>query len=200
MKTPKKKAARRSFRVPPWLIALGVLAVLVVVPWLLLSEPASSSAPRVGVSPTVQWTPLVSQQHGFRITLPAPPQDLTPPLDLAREIDSTWTALYTGGTFMVKVTKCPERLCTEAPDSVLKGMSESIREGLGGTTLSEKRVEVSCPQGTCPGLEFEATARQGFKVSARIFATRDKIFQLMGTQFSGSEDHFRKAVDSFSFL
>lgn len=200
MKNPKKKAARRSFRVPPWLIALGVLAVMVVVPWVLLSEPASSTAPRVTVSPTVQWTPLVSQLHGFRITLPAPAQELGPPLDLAREFDATWTALYTGGTFMVKVTKCPERLCTEAADSVLKGLSESVREGLGGKTLSEQRVEVACPQGTCPGLEFEATAIQGFKVTARIFATRDKIFQLMGTQISGSEDPFRKTVDSFSFL
>jgi hypothetical protein len=37
---------------------------------------------------------------------------------------------------MVNVTKCPEKLCMGVPDSVLKGMSESIREELGGT---EKR-------------------------------------------------------------
>jgi hypothetical protein len=29
MKDPKKKAAWRSFRLPPWLVVLGVLAVLV---------------------------------------------------------------------------------------------------------------------------------------------------------------------------
>lgn len=201
MKNPKKKkAAARPSRIPPWVPVVGALAVMVVVPWLLLSEPSASSSPGLTVSPTVQWTPLVSKQHGFRITLPAPAQDLTPRMDFAREIDSTWTALYTGGTFVVKVTKCPERLCTEVPVTVLESLSQTLRQELGGATLSDEPVEVACPLGTCPGREFAATARQGWHVSARIFATQDKIFQLLGTQFAGPNEHFRQVVDSFSFL
>jgi hypothetical protein len=201
MKNKPKKAARKSFRVPPWVWAVGGLAVMGVVPWLLLSPGAERpSAPGAIQLGPVKWTPLVSQQHGFRVLLPAPAQNLTPPVDIAREIDSTWTAAYQGGTVVLKVARCPEKLCTQVPDTILESASKSAREEMGGTLLSEKRVEVPCPHGTCPGLEFAATSAQGWHVSGWLFATHDRLFQLLSTQQSGSDEHFRKVVESFTFL
>lgn len=201
MKNPKKKAAKRSFRVPPWVWVVGALGVMGVVPWLLLSPGADTAARPGGVQlGPVQWTPLVSQQHGFRVSLPAPAQNLTPPVDIAREIDSTWVAAFQGGTVVLKVARCPEKLCTQVPDTILESASKSAREEMGGTLLSEKRVEVPCPHGTCPGLEFAATSSQGWHVSGWLFATHDRLFQLLSTQQSGSDENFRKVVESFSFL
>src|SRR5690242_12122735 len=135
MKKKQKKAARRLPRLPPWVLPLGAFAVMAVVPWILMSEPASSPAASGGTAPTEeQWTPLVSKQHGFQVSLPAPAQYLTPPG--AGDIDSMWVATHPGGTFMVRVTRCPEKLCTQVPDTVLESTSKSAREELGGTLLS----------------------------------------------------------------
>ena len=198
MKNKSKKAAKRAFRVPPLLIAIAVLAVLVVVPWLLLAP--DSSKPEMGRSlPTEPvWTPLVSQEYGFRVSLPAPAKNMSPGGGLG--LGGMWAAMYTGGTFMVQVSRCPEKLCTQAPESVLEGASKGALEGVGGTMLSEKKLQLPCPDGTCSGLDFEATAPQGLRISGRLFITHDKIFQLLGTQASGSDEVFRKVVDSFSFL
>lgn len=200
MKKNQKKATRKTPRVPPVAVALGAFAVMAVVPWLLLFPDSESAPSASGGSPSTseQWTPLVSKQHGFQVSLPAPARYLTPPG--AGDIDSTWVATHAGGTFLVKVTRCPEKLCTQVPDTILESASKSAREELGGTLLSEQRVDVPCPQGTCPGLEFAATGSQGLRVSARFFATHDKVFQLLGTQTSDSDALFRKVVDSFSFL
>jgi hypothetical protein len=201
MKNKAKKAARKSLRVPPWVWAVGALAVMGVVPWLLLAPGSErSSAPGGGSLGPVQWTPLVSQQHGFRISLPAPARNQTPAVDIAREIDSTWAAAYQGGTVVLKVARCPEKLCTQVPDTILESASKSAREELGGTLLSEKRVEVPCPHGTCPGLEFQVTSSQGWRVSGWLVATHTRVFQLLSTQQSGTDEHFRKMVESFTFL
>jgi len=201
MRDKQKKSAKKSFRVPPWVWVLGALAVMGVVPWLLLApEGGQSSAPGGIKLGSVQWTPLVSQQHGFRVSLPAPAQNLTPPVDLAREIDSTWVAAFQGGTVVLKVARCPEKLCTQVPDTILESASKSAREEMGGTLLSEKRLEVPCPHGTCPGLEFEATSAQGWRVSGWLLATHDRVFQLLSTQQLGSDENFRRVVESFTFL
>jgi hypothetical protein len=164
------------------------------------SAPAVPSNPAQSGSTAPEWVPLISRAHGFRIDLPAPPQDLSAAAGLGSDIDATWMAVHPTVSIMVKATRCPERLCREAPDSVLRGVQEGALEEWGGTLLSEKSLQLPCPQGSCPGLEFEATTRQGLRVSARYFIAREKVFQVLGTQSSGSNEIFQKVVSSFSFL
>lgn len=199
MKKKQKQSAKKAFRVPPWVLAVGALVIMAVVPWLLMETDSSApKGPSRSLPTAPVWTPLVSKQYGFSVSLPAPPQSLSSSGGFG--LDAKWSAQYQGGTFMVQATGCPEKLCTEAPDSMLTGSKEGALAMLGGKLLSEKPLQVPCPQGTCSGLEFAATSSQGLSYSARIIITRDKVFQLMGTEYSGSDEVFRKMVDSFTFL
>lgn len=196
-KKKQKKAANKSTGIPGWAFGLGLLALGAVALWLQLAP--SSPAPLSLPAPSTAWAQLISREHGFRISMPASVQDLSGAAGVPAAINSTWLARHPSGTLMLTVTHCP-KVCEAAPESVMKGAFEGAIKEFGGKVLSEKPIQVPCPWGTCSGIDFEADALQGLRITGRFFVAKDKLYQLLGTQPSRSNELFRQAVDSFAFL
>jgi hypothetical protein len=196
-KKKQKKAANKASGVPGWAFGLGLFALGGVALWLQLAPASPSPA---GVSaPSAEWAPLISREHGFRMSMPTSVQDLAAAAGAPSAIHSNWVARHPSGTLMLSVTHCP-KVCELTPDSVMKGAFEGAMREFGGTVLSQKPLQLPCPQGTCSGIEFEADTRQGLRITGRFFVSKDKLFQLLGTQPSRSNELFRQAADSFVFL
>ena len=187
-----------------WGLALGGLVLAGGIGFLVSSrdtQPAASAeSPTLPASPHAGWVPLVSQKEGFRIDLPAKAQDAYGGMGLGNDLDAMWMATHATGTFSVRVTRCPPEACAKAPDSVLKGFVEGAVDELKGTLLEEKPLEVPCPSGTCPGLEFESTSSVGYRVLSRLIISDDRIFQILFLRTGESSEPYRKAVESFTFL
>lgn len=202
-KHKNKRAQKDSSRIAPIAFVLCLLALAVIGIWSMFeSDSKRSTTDRSGApSAPGQWTVLESRQHRFRVSLPVPARKLPQEESGDTGTDSTWEATSSTGLVVeVKASKCPEQVCEKAPDSVFKGLRESIVEGLGGSLVSEKHVEVPCPQGTCPGLEFESTGPLSFHSSVWAVISGGKVFHLVVSEPQGSTETFRKVVESFSFL
>ncbi len=187
-----------------WGLALGGLVLAGGIGFLLSSRGTQPAAPaelptRLA-SPHEGWVPLVSRKEGFRIDLPAKAEDVSGNMGLGNELDALWVATHSTGTFSVRVTRCPPEACQKVPDAILKGFREGAVDELKGTLLEEKRLEVPCPKGTCPGLEFEATSSVGHRVLSRLIISDNRIFQILFLRTGESNEPYRKAVESFSFL
>jgi hypothetical protein len=209
LKKARQRAAPRQDTKQPlrrnmlWGLALGGLVLAGGIGFLLSSpQPAASSEPPTRLtSPHAGWVPLVSRREGFRIDLPAKAENAYGGMGLGNNgLDAMWVATHSTGRFSVRVTRCPPEACQKVPDSVLKGFLEGAVGELQGTLLEEKRLEVPCPTGTCPGLEFEATSSVGYRVLSRLFISGDRMFQILFLRTGDSSEPYRKAVESFSFL
>jgi hypothetical protein len=197
----KKKTSSKPAGVPGWAFGAGLVVLVGLGLWLNLAPSSRTPAMPGGTASTsLEWAPVVSQEHGFRMSLPASAQHTSgaaPGGDTP--VASMWMAPHPTGVITVTVTHCP-KVCEQAPDSVLKGAFESSVQEFGGKLLNQKPLQLPCPRGTCTGVDFEATSSQGLRIAGRYFIFGDKLFQLLGAQSSGSNEIFYKAVDSFTFL
>jgi len=194
----RKKAEGRGSKITAVAIPLGLCALIGVGIWSLFSSDGPApTAPSLPAA-TGPWTQLESQPYGFRISVPAE----------ARRVQgggedspvAMWLSTFSTGVVQVTVSKCPERVCEEVPDSVLKGMAEGTISQLGGAVRTNKVIELPCPKGKCPGRELDADGPAGMRVLSRSFVAAGRIYQLSVTDRADAESTFKKVVDSFTFL
>lgn len=209
-KSKKKQPPKKSSLLPTVALVLGALVLVGNTLWLFLKpDPTQASAAAEAVPEAdrpagvpADWVPLVSRQYGFRVYLPSRAQDMT---SLGTSVgggtvSAVWAVNHASATFAIIVGPCPPELCEKAPASVLKGAREGALRELGSPAESQREIQVPCPQGSCPGTEFEATSRQGLHVVTRFFIANNRVFQISGTLVPGSKEIYQKVVDSFAFL
>jgi hypothetical protein len=205
-KSKKKQPEKKSSLLPTVALVLGALVLVGNTLWLFL-KPDATEAPAAAEVPETDrpagvpadWVPLVSRQHGFRVYLPSRAQDVTSSAG-GGPVSAAWAATHATGTFTIIVSRCPPELCQKTPDTLLKSARESAIEEVGGTVKSQRELQLPCPQGSCPGTEFEATSRQGLPVVTRFFIANDRVFNVSSMLVPGATETYQKVVDSFSFL
>ncbi len=133
--------------------------------------------------------PLVSEEHGFRVTFPAKPreqkvtqQSPVGPIDvfvfvLPRAAD--------GVTYLVTATKMPEQVKAADPKSELAGVIDGSVRSTKGTLVSQTDINL----GAAPGKEFDFTVpAAGGSTSysrSRTYFANGRIYQLL---VSGPKD------------
>jgi hypothetical protein len=146
-----------------------------------------------------EWKRFTVTKGRFRASFPGSPKESketvkTPlgPLTL------THTMLETEA-WALSVSYCDYPIIPDNSDKVLLGARDGLQEGLGGTLLHDKEIEL----GEHPGRSFQLETARGMVYRTRMYLVGSRFYQLIAVTTTREEGWSRKAdrfFDSFELL